>query len=47
MNKKTLILIIVIFLMFIIGIILIVTGTTYSFYKIKLEGQKHILYQQM
>ena len=31
-------------IIFIIGIILIVTGTTYSFYKIKLEGQKqHIV----
>ena len=29
-----------ILIIFIIGIILIVTGTTYSFYKIKLEGQK-------
>ena len=33
-----------ILIIFIIGIILIVTGTTYSFYKIKLEGQKqHIV----
>ena len=33
-----------ILIIFIIGIILIVTGTTYSFYKIKLEGQKqHII----
>ena len=29
-----------ILIIFIIGIILMVTGTTYSFYKIKLEGQK-------
>ena len=33
-----------ILIIFIIGIILMVTGTTYSFYKIKLEGQKqHIV----